>query len=101
MLELKTLPIELKKVAETELGEVDNRLASDLQALKTWIEQEPHLNAPSADQFLVQFLRGCKFSLEKAKSKIDLFFTLKTKFSHLFNINDINDKKFRKVYVQG
>lgn len=32
----------------------------------------------SDDQWLAAFLRGCKHSLEKAKEKIDLFYSMKT-----------------------
>lgn len=30
------------------------------------------------DQWLVAILRGCKFSLERVKAKLDLFYTLRT-----------------------
>ncbi|KAM7344980.1 alpha-tocopherol transfer protein-like [Cochliomyia hominivorax] len=98
---IKTLPQELQKVAEIELGEIPARIPDDLQALKIWIEQAPHLKARLDAQFLIQYLRGCKFSLEKTKSKIDLFFTLKTKFPILFNVTDINDPQFRTYFNYG
>lgn len=101
MISLKQLPPELQKVAETELNEVPARIPEDLLALKTWIAKQPHLNARLDDQFLIQFLRGCKYSLERAKTKIDLFFTLKSKFPALFNITDVHDKKFRKLFNYG
>lgn len=101
LLKLKPLPAELEKVAEIELGEIKTRIPEDLRVLKNWIEQTPHLNARLEEQFLIQFLRGCKYSLEKAKNKIDLFFTLKTKFPVLFNTTDVNDKHFRTIYNYG
>lgn len=101
MANIKTLPTELQKVAETELCEVTARIPSDLQALKDWIGQEPHLNARLDDQFLIQFLRGCKYSLEQAKVKIDLFFTLKSQFPGMFNATDVNDANFRKIFNYG
>ncbi|XP_065367084.1 alpha-tocopherol transfer protein-like [Calliphora vicina] len=101
MLHIKPLSNELQQVALNELAEVPNRIPNDLQALRTWIEQEPHLNARLEEQFLIQYLRGCKYSLERAKAKIDLFFTLKSKFPDLFNVSDVNEAKFRKINSYG
>ncbi|XP_065368348.1 clavesin-2-like [Calliphora vicina] len=101
MARIKPLPVELQKVAETELGEKPNRIPSDLQALRTWIEQQPHLNARLEEQFLIQYLRGCKYSLEKSKQKIDLFFTLKSKFPDFFNATNVQESRFRKMYNYG
>ncbi|XP_065367082.1 uncharacterized protein LOC135959887 [Calliphora vicina] len=98
MANIKSLPLELQIVAENELAEKPNRIPSDLQALRTWIEQQPHLNARLEEQFLIQYLRGCKYSLEKAKVKIDLFFTLKSKFPDFFNVTDIHEARFRKMW---
>lgn len=98
---IKTLPSDLQKVAESELGEVPSRIPSDLQILRTWLDQQPHLKARQDGQFLLQYLRGCKFSLEKAKSKIDLFYTLKTKFPDFCNVTNVNEERFRKMFNLG
>ncbi|XP_037813915.1 alpha-tocopherol transfer protein-like [Lucilia sericata] len=101
MANIRPLSEDLQKVAETELSEVPKRIPDDLLALKTWIEQQPHLKARQDDQFLIQYLRGSKYSLEKAKTKLDIFFTLKSKFPDLFNVTDINDARFKKIYSYG
>lgn len=101
MANIKPLPEKLQIVAETELGEVEERIPKDLLALRTWIEQQPHLNARLDCQFLIQFLRGCKYNFEKAKEKIDLFFMLKSKFPAFSNATDVNGVKFRKLFDYG
>ncbi|XP_053962515.1 alpha-tocopherol transfer protein-like [Anastrepha ludens] len=88
---IRPLPEHLQKVAIEELNEKPERLAEDLQALKSWAAKEPHLNVRLNDQLLVGFLRGCKFSLEKAKSKLDWFYTLKTKYPDFYTIPDVTD----------
>lgn len=98
MTNLKTLPEELQKVAENDLNEVTNRMAKDLEALRIWIEQQPHLNARLDEQFLIQYLRGCKYNFDKATKKIDLFFTLKSKYPEFANVTDVNDKKFKEIH---
>ncbi|XP_061395848.1 retinol-binding protein pinta-like [Musca vetustissima] len=99
--EIKPLPEELQKVAINELGEVPERIPEDLFAFKQWIKQQPHLKARMNDQFLVQFLRGCKYSLEKAKKKIDIFYSMKTKYPEYFNMTDVDDPLFRKLHNTG
>ncbi|XP_005189925.2 retinol-binding protein pinta [Musca domestica] len=101
MAQIKPLNAELQKLAIDELGEVPARIADDLQALKLWIQAEPHLRARTDDQFLIQFLRGCKYSLERAKEKIDLFYSLKTKYPSMFGSIDVDDGKFRTIHNMG
>lgn len=98
MSKIKPLNAELQMIAIEELGEVPARIAEDLQALKDWIRKEPHLRARTDDQFLIQFLRGSKYSLEKAKDKLDQFYALKTKYPELFSVTNVDDPKFRNFH---
>uniref|UniRef100_A0A1I8PNA3 CRAL-TRIO domain-containing protein n=1 Tax=Stomoxys calcitrans TaxID=35570 RepID=A0A1I8PNA3_STOCA len=100
MSNIRPLNADLQKAA-AEIGEDPSRLAEDLAALKEWIRQQPHLKANTDDQLLVTFLRGCKFSMERAKAKIDKFYTLKTKFPELFRPTDVDDPKFRELFRLG
>ncbi|XP_075169008.1 alpha-tocopherol transfer protein-like isoform X1 [Haematobia irritans] len=95
MLQIKPLSAELQNIANVELNEVPSRIFQDLQMLKDWIRTQPHLKARTDDQFLIQFLRGCKYSLEKAKQKLDCYFTLKSKCNNFFSITNVDDYKFR------
>lgn len=42
---IRPLPPCLQQVARDELNEVPERIESDLQALKDWIQKQRHLNA--------------------------------------------------------
>lgn len=101
MVNVRPLPPHLQKVACEELNEVPERVASDIEALKTWIGQQPHLRARTDDQFLLAFLRGSKFSLEKAKGKIDKYYTLKSKFPELFAVHDVMEPKLQELMKLG
>jgi len=35
------------------------------------------------DQFLMTFLRGCKYSIERVKEKLDMFYTLRSAIPEL------------------
>ncbi|KAM7342325.1 retinol-binding protein pinta-like [Cochliomyia hominivorax] len=98
---IRPLPPCLQKVAIEELNEDPNRIESDLETLKTWIKQQPHLRARLDDQFILAFLRGCKYSLEKAKSKIDKYYMLKSKFPEYFALRDIDEPKIREIVRLG
>lgn len=98
---IREISVELQEAAKRKLNEVPERIEADLQALKTWIDQQPHLNPRTDDQFLVAFLRGCKYSLEKTKAKLDKYYTLRTKYPELFNVTDVNDAKFREIHRLG
>lgn len=87
-LNVRPLSAELATKAQKELNEVPSRLADDVQALRDWIAKQPHLRARTDDQFLVSFLRGSKHSLERAKEKLDLFYTIRTSLSGIFADND-------------
>ena len=101
MAQIKPLTKELQHVAQEELREVPDRIPEDLKILRSWIEQQPHLNARLDEQFLIQFLRGCKYDFEKAKKKIDFFYTLKTKYPTFANATEVNQDKFKKIQEYG
>lgn len=46
--------------------------------------------APSSadDQWILTFLRGCKFSLERAKAKLDSYYTMRTLLPEFFTNRD-------------
>ncbi|XP_013105379.1 uncharacterized protein LOC106085611 [Stomoxys calcitrans] len=93
MAQLRPLNSELEEVARTKLNEVKSRIPDDLEALRTWIQKEPHLRARTDDQFLIAFLRHSKYSLESAKKRIDFFYTYKSSAKDLIKSRRIDDKQ--------
>lgn len=87
-LNIRELSPELAKKAQEELNEVPDRLAEDVKALREWATKQPHLRARTDDQNLVNFLRGSKHSLERAKEKLDLFYTIRTSLPEIFSDRD-------------
>lgn len=53
------------------------------------------------DQLLLTFLRGCKFSLERTKEKLDMHYTLKTMIPEMFSNRDPFDPEIQKVLSLG
>lgn len=85
---IRPLNEELRKKAITELFEVPDRIQDDLKALKDWISKQPHLKVRLDDQFLIAFIRGCKYSLERAKEKIDTFYSVRTNCPEFYKNRD-------------
>ncbi|CAH0749101.1 unnamed protein product [Diatraea saccharalis] len=97
---VRPLNAELAEKARVELNEDPKRVPDDLKHLKEWIDKQPHLNARKDDQWLIAFLRGCKFSLERTKEKLDLYYTLRGTAPELFNIQH-KDTRFHEILDLG
>jgi hypothetical protein len=65
----------LAKKAREELNETPERVEQDLATIRDWLIHTPHLNARTDDQFLVPFMRSCKFQLERMKEKLDRYYS--------------------------
>ncbi|XP_069691384.1 retinol-binding protein pinta-like [Periplaneta americana] len=85
---LRKLTPELEELAKKECNEEPARLQQDLQHIRDWLAKQPHLKSRTDDQFLTMFLRGCKFSLERTKAKLDMYHTLKTALPEFYTNRD-------------
>ena len=101
MMNIRPLTPGLAELAEKDLNETPERLASDLKALKEWIRQSPHLRVRTDDQFLVTFLRGCKFSMEKAKQKFDLYHSVRSFMPEVMMNRDPLDERLQSIIRLG
>jgi hypothetical protein len=50
---------------------------------------------------LIAFLRGCKFSLERTKEKLDMYYTMRTALPEFFNGRDVKSKGMREMLQLG
>ncbi|XP_018784492.1 PREDICTED: alpha-tocopherol transfer protein-like [Bactrocera latifrons] len=91
MSNIRPLTPELAKRAQEELGEVPDRIDADIEQLREWILKQPHLTARTDDQFLVAFLRGCKYSTEKAKHKLDNYYAMRNVVTELYKDRFVNE----------
>lgn len=98
---IRPLNASLAAVAENELNEVPSRVAEDLEHLKQWLTKQNHINGRTDDQFLIAFLRGCKFSLERVKEKLDMYYTIRTAIPEFYSNRDSSDKKLQSCMKLG
>ncbi|XP_014259292.1 alpha-tocopherol transfer protein-like [Cimex lectularius] len=82
----------------SELNEDVSTRDKDLEHIKDWLKRQPHLPAFEDDGRLMTFLRGCKFSLEKTKKKLDMYFTMRAAVPEFFANRDPTRTEFKQVF---
>lgn len=50
------------------------------------------------DQRLKTFLRGCKFSLEKVKKKLDMYYTMRNAVPEFFANRDVDRPELAEIF---
>lgn len=100
-LAIRPLSASLEVIAREQLHEEPEKIAENLEAFREWINKSPHLKARTDDQFLITFIRGCKFSLERAKQKLDMFYTLRTHIPEMMEGRDPHDAKIAEIMKLG
>jgi len=100
-LKIRELSPELAQVAKTELNENPLKVGEDVHYLRKWLQMQPHIIGRTDDQFLVSFLRGCKYSYEKCKEKLDMYFTVRTAIPEFFYDRDPSYNNLKEVISRG
>ncbi|KAI4466016.1 alpha-tocopherol transfer protein-related [Holotrichia oblita] len=99
---IRPLSKELQAKAIAELNEKPERIPEDIEYIKEWLRKQPHLNAHIRDdQLILNYLRGCKFSLEKTKAKLDSLYTLKGMLPEFFSNRDPFRKEIQNILKLG
>lgn len=99
---IRSLSPELRIIARDELNEDEPQLQSNIEDLRYWILHQPHLKARSDnDQFLLTFLRGSKHDLQRAKQKVDAFYTIRSGCPELFTDRDVTIDRVKEVLRLG
>ncbi|KAF5308782.1 hypothetical protein FQR65_LT06015 [Abscondita terminalis] len=94
---VRKLPPILQQKAISELNENPQRILEDIESLRSWLKHQPHLKIRDENQFLLGVLRGCKFSIEKSKQKLEMHHTYKTFAAEFFKNKDPFEKSFQSL----
>ncbi|XP_054738091.1 uncharacterized protein LOC129244471 [Anastrepha obliqua] len=89
---MRPLSPELAKIAREEVNESPERVNQDLIILRTWIYQQRYLRARTSADFLIAFLRRCRYSLEQTKKRIEAFFNFHSKFPEIISHRRVTEK---------
>uniref|UniRef100_A0A2S2NXC1 Clavesin-2 n=1 Tax=Schizaphis graminum TaxID=13262 RepID=A0A2S2NXC1_SCHGA len=89
--------VEMQQHIRTELNEDVSTREKDLEHIKEWLRLQPHLPQFQDDARIMTFLRGCKFSLEKTKRKLDMYFTMRAAVPEFFSKRDPTLPEIKEV----
>lgn len=88
---------EMSKFIQVELNENPATREKDVEAIKEWLIKQPHLPQFDDEQRIMTFLRGCKFSLEKCKYKLDMYFTMRAMVPEFFSNRDVKNPSLQEL----
>nr|XP_012146517.1 PREDICTED: uncharacterized protein LOC100877368 isoform X2 [Megachile rotundata] len=88
---------EMSKQIRVELNENVATRDKDVEIIKEWLSKQPHLPPFDDDARIMTFLRGSKFSLEKCKKKLDMYFTMRAAIPEFFTNRDITRPELREI----
>ncbi|KAL0867916.1 hypothetical protein ABMA27_008594 [Loxostege sticticalis] len=92
---------EMWKKIRVELNEDVNTRDRDVEAIKEWLRKQPHLPDEWDTQRITTFLRGCNFSMEKCKRKLDMYFTMRAACPEFFTNRDMSRPELRELMTNG
>lgn len=98
---IRPISNELQRKAENELNEQPERVQSDINHIKEWLSKQPHLKCRTDDQWILTFLRCCKFSLQKTKEKIDAYYTIRNLMPEFFENRDPFEPEIQEYLKAG
>ncbi|KAL7647539.1 UNVERIFIED_CONTAM: hypothetical protein RMT77_001139 [Armadillidium vulgare] len=101
MIDPLDLSPELLKIAKEELHEDPERRQNDIEYIREWLQKQPHITARTDDLTILRYLRGCKFSLENTKKKLDMFYTCKNFIPEWYSNRDPLDPKIAEILSLG
>ncbi|XP_052894549.1 alpha-tocopherol transfer protein-like [Anopheles moucheti] len=101
MAHIRPISPPLAEVAKHQLNEDATQVESHLKVIRSWLAELDLHTALIDDQFLIAFLRGCKFSLEKVKKKVLLFYQIRSDLPEVIQNRDPHDADVLKIIRMG
>ncbi|XP_044754742.1 retinol-binding protein pinta-like [Coccinella septempunctata] len=69
--------VDIKHYAENILHETTENRQKGLEELMKWATANSNLHIRTDEKYIIPFLRGCKFDVEKTKEKLTHFYTMR------------------------
>lgn len=99
--QIREISPELAQVAQRDFQESPEKINSSLDEIRQWLKENPHVKPRSDDQFLVTFLRGCKYDMKVVKEKLESFYTVRTQLPEFFIDRNTKDERLCELLNAG
>ncbi|KAJ3644404.1 hypothetical protein Zmor_022138 [Zophobas morio] len=86
-----------KKVYET-FERNEQMVEDDVHIIKTWMKTQAHLPEIMGDAHIRNFLNLNKYSIEKTKGKIDMYYTIRSVIPELFELSNPKLDNVKNVF---
>ncbi|KAJ9584957.1 hypothetical protein L9F63_020706 [Diploptera punctata] len=73
------------------------KITRAIQAIREWLDQQPHLPHDIDDGQLEKLFVRCKTSVERSKETLDMYYALKTALPEIFSNRDPTQDWFKRV----
>lgn len=81
---------EINKQIYKEFKKTEEDLENDVNILRTWAVTQPHFPEKPSDRILRFFIVLTKFSIEKAKKKLDMYYTIRSLMPEYFKCQPLS-----------
>ncbi|XP_034833285.1 alpha-tocopherol transfer protein-like [Maniola hyperantus] len=78
-------------------NKVSEEQSKCVQQLREWVNKQPHLPKDIHDKLLLRFAHSCYYDMEKAKTTLNLFFSVRSNCSDLLTNRDPMSPHMQKI----
>ncbi|OWR47462.1 hypothetical protein KGM_215282 [Danaus plexippus plexippus] len=79
------------------MSEISEKQANSVVQLKEWVKGQPHLPQNLDEHLLLRFAHSCYYDMDKAKTTVETFFTVRNSCSDLLTNRDPNSHHMQKI----
>ncbi|XP_066157989.1 retinol-binding protein pinta-like [Euwallacea fornicatus] len=96
---LQTNRPQVYKQIEKELGKTQADIDNDIKIIKEWLKTQPHLPEIPEDRIIESFILFNKFSIERTKQKLDMYYTIRSAIPELFDKHPCSPEMIQQAKV--
>ncbi|CAH1108272.1 unnamed protein product [Psylliodes chrysocephalus] len=91
------LVCDVQKVRE-KWGKTEADVKRDVEILKDWLKSQKHLPEIPSDNMIEFILTNCKYSIERTKPHLDMYYTVRTVMPEIFDQNHPSQPDHQAIY---
>lgn len=98
---VSTLPPKFQKIAEKELRETESRRKQALEQIGEWLKKHPHIKKYPDGNFIVRYLRKCKFNVAETCKFLESDFRARQLKASYFGTTDVGESRMQELLGSG